>query len=79
MLWSGEPSLNLTIYFQRGGSEFHYDACFPKTVLPRGKGVHYRRKNDYAEIPYSIFSPVENWLMFIIVVLCSHFPGKKLY
>ena len=81
MLWSGEPSLNLTIYFQRGGSEFHYDACFPKTVLPRGKGVHYKEKNDYAEIPYSIFSPVENWLMFIIVVhvLCSHFPGKKLY
>ena len=79
MLWSGEPSLNLTIYFQRGSSEFHYDACFPKTVLPRGKGVHYSGKNDYAKIPYSIFSLVENWLMFIIVVLCSHFPGKKLY
>ena len=36
MLWSGEPTLNLIIYFQRGGSEFHYDACFPKTVLARG-------------------------------------------
>ena len=69
MLWSGEPTLNLTIYFQRGGSELHYDACFPKTVLPRGKGVHYRGKYDYAEIPYSIFSPVEDWLMFIIVII----------
>ena len=38
MLWSGEPTLNLTIYFQRGGSELHYDACFPKTVLPRRGG-----------------------------------------
>ena len=53
MLWSGEPTLNLAIYFQRGGSKFHYDACFPKTILPmglgRGVGVHYRGKNDYAE------------------------------
>ena len=55
MLWSGEPTLNLAIYFQRGGSKFHYDACFPKAVLPMmcvcvcGEGVHYRGKNDYAE------------------------------
>ena len=53
MLWSGEPSLNLTIYFQRGGSEFHYDTCFPKTVLPRGKGVHYK-----GETRIACFSPV---------------------
>ena len=38
MLWSGEPTLNLTINFQREGSKFHYDACFPKTVLPMGGG-----------------------------------------
>ena len=59
MLWSGEPTLNLIIYFQRGGSEFHFDACFPKTVLPRGgggwRGVHYRGKNDYAETRIAFF------------------------
>ena len=78
MLWSGEPTLNVAIYFQLGGSECHYDVCFPKTVLPRGEGVHYRGKNDYAETRIAVFAPVENWLMFIIVVLCSHFSGKKL-
>ena len=58
MLWSGDPTLNLIIYFHRGGSEFHYDACFPKTVLPReggGEGVHYRGKNDYAETRIALF------------------------
>ena len=55
MLWRGEPYLKLTIYFQRGGSEFHYDACFPKTLLPKGEDVHYRGKNDHAETRIAYF------------------------
>ena len=52
---------------------------FLKPYYRGGRVSPIEGKNDYAEIPYSIFSPVENWLMFIIVVLRSHFPGKKLY
>ena len=46
---------------------------FLKPYYRGGRVSTIEGKNDYAETRIAFFAPVENWLMFIIVVLCSHF------
>ena len=77
MLWSGEPTLNLTIYIQREAASSTTMHVFLKPYYREGRVSTIEGKTTMQKHVQHC-SPVENWLMFIIVVLCSHFSGKKL-